>query len=197
MAFPMSIAVQYIYQLNDMWELDGSSLLEMLVSGVVCDRIGYNFIPAIQQENVFVRRVNPARLFYNRVEDVRSFDLKLIGELHDYTMREMISLFADSKADARRIQDLYNSERNDSLLDDPEPNSTRPADDISFFYPSTDKYHRVIEVWKLESKEMLRCHDTAEGKLYWVELGDEHQADQCGKSGAGSDQWHRTHAYRL
>lgn len=169
----MSIAVQYIYQLNDMWELDGSSLLEMLVSGVVCDRIGYNFIPAIQQENVFVRRVNPARLFYNRVEDVRSFDLKLIGELHDYTMREMISLFADSKADARRIQDLYNSERNDSLLDDPEPNSTRPADDISFFYPSTDKYHRVIEVWKLESKEMLRCHDTAEGKLYWAELGDE------------------------
>ncbi len=166
----MSIAIQYVYQLNDVWKLDAANLLEILVSATCFCKVTYGYNSALQLENVMVEKKNPARMFFNPTEDIRGWDTQVIGELHDFRLMDVIASFARNREDALRIEGLYRKCREDGLYNQSRNMSTSRIDEIDFYTPFDSLHCRVIEVWKLEAREMVWCHDVMKGEMFWTEL---------------------------
>lgn len=167
----MSIAVQYAYQLNDLWELDGNNLLEALISGTCFWKTTFGFIPALQKCDVKVELPNLTKMFFNPMDDPRNWDCTIIGQVYDTSIADIISNFSNgSRSRALEIKQLY-AGCTDAKLGYMYGNlSTRRADAIDFFRPVDTTKCRVIEVWKMESKEKFWCHDTLEGDSYWTPI---------------------------
>ena len=173
----INVALEYVYQLNELWELDAHSLLEVMISGVCIDRIGFGFIPAMQKNDVHIHNVCPARMYWSRSEDVRSWDINRIGELHDYSLSDLIANFANSKLEKEDIIDLYARYAGSDIYQANGNMKTSPIDHVDFNNPYDTSMYRVIEDWALESKEMLWCHDLMKGQVYWADLSDKEYID--------------------
>lgn len=63
----MSIAVEYVHDLNEIRELDSDSLRLMLCGGYVGQRVEYGWNPAKRMNDVWVYGCNPARMFSIRI----------------------------------------------------------------------------------------------------------------------------------
>lgn len=174
----MSIAIQALYQLNDLWELDAAQFNEYNLSSVSCQRIEYAYNDAKQQRDVWVYNVNPNRLFFNPVEDVRAWDLSLIGEIMDIKLIDLISTFARNQEEAYKLIDLYKQNDIRTLTNFARTVLNNPADaPLDFFFPAQSHLCRVILIWRKECKEQLFIHDTLKGSTYWAEIDDKTKID--------------------
>ncbi len=161
----MSAAVQYAYQHNRLQELDSRTLEEFLISGICFQKIGYGYRRG--KTDVWIDEINPNRIFFNAMEDSRHWDCTLIGELHDMTIAEVISRFSfGSRQRAVQLRNIYSEASNESVRHNFENLTARAIDRLDFFMPSVPDMCRVIEVWKLESREVINCHDFASGEYY-------------------------------
>lgn len=161
----MSTAVQYAYQHNRLQELDSRTLEEFLISGICFQKIGYGYRRG--KTDVWIDEINPNRIFFNAMEDSRHWDCTLIGELHDMTIAEVISRFAfGSRERAVQLRNIYSEADTETARHNFENLTTRSVDRLDFYMPSVPEMCRVIEVWKLESREALNCHDFASGEYY-------------------------------
>ena len=61
----MSVAIEYIHEINEMQELDANSLNSLMNTGFTSQRVVYGFNPAKQDMNVWVYGSNPFRVFFN------------------------------------------------------------------------------------------------------------------------------------
>ena len=167
----MSSAVQYAYQHNRLQELDSRTLEEFLISGICFQKIGYGFRRG--KTDVWVDEVNPNRIFFNAMEDSRHWDCTLIGELHDMPIAEVISRFSfGSRERAVQLRNIYTEADNDTVRHNFENLTTRAIDRLDFYMPSSPDLCRVIEVWKLESQEVLNCHDFRSGEYYSLPVSE-------------------------
>ncbi len=138
---------------NMLDELDCRLLEEFLISGcaiqrVVCERRHGG-------TGVWVDNVDPDKFFCNAYSDPRGFDIELIGQLHDMSLREALARFAP--------QGGKMAERVASLLTSP----ASPGGGFSpGFFSASDHKCRVVEVWTLEAESGLRCHDPEKGELF-------------------------------
>lgn len=172
----MSIAVEYVQDINNLSELDSQSLKLLEAGGFVAQRIEYGWNNYKQQNDVWVFGVNPMRMFFNtNIDDVRNWDLHLIGEIFDITRDEIISLFAKSKEEKEWIESIYTEPSyylNHEALTDQEK---RYRD---FYTPERSDLCRVILGWKLETRESYFCHDTLKGTFFYVGVDEINQIKQ-------------------
>lgn len=138
-------------------ELDARLLEEFLISGAGIQRVGRT--PGGEP---VVENVSPEAFFVNAHTDPLGRDVEIIGQLHAFTMPEILRRFADGdKNRAKKITALYSDEFAglDTL-----PKAFGPVASLrtEFFHsasPAGTDLHRVIEVWSRESRQIYLCHD--------------------------------------
>ncbi len=162
-----------VYSRNYLQELDSRALEEFLISGCAIQRVVSE--RRLQGDGIWVDNVNPDTFFVNPIIDPRSWDIELIGMLHDMNLPEAVMRF--SHGDRKRAAELSRLLIEESSTDLSATASSLGAsltDDLSFFRPSAGRC-RLIEVWTLDSCEQLRCHDTATGEYYALPIAAEQQ----------------------
>ncbi|MBR4963414.1 MAG: hypothetical protein IKY54_05880 [Muribaculaceae bacterium] len=165
----LSNAVEYAHQHNRLWELDGRTLEEFVISGSCAHKILYETRNG--KTDVWVDEVTPSRLFFNQMSDIRHSDCNLIGELHDMPIADLLSRYANGNRErAVALRQIYSDVRDAEFERRYRTLSREPIDNIDFYTPSENNMCRVIEVWHHESRERLKCHDTLSGTIYKAEI---------------------------
>ena len=149
---------------NELDELDSRALEEFLISGCCIQRIDTDNEPG-DSNRVMVRNVNVNKLFVNAIEDIRSWDCELIGQLHDLNIAQLLRRVAGgNQRKAAWVRRLYTDNAEERCADF----TTRLGADTQLgrdFWHSRDGKCRAIEVWTLESREVIVCHNRREGTL--------------------------------
>lgn len=105
----------------------------------------------------------------------------MIGELHDVPIATILSNFSGgSRKRASRLREIYSNANQEELYRQYSNLTTERIDNLDFLIPGEDHLCRVIEIWRLENRERLKCHDTLTGKLYKEEI-DRLSAHRSGK----------------
>ena len=148
-----------IYRANSLDEMDCRALEEFLISGVAVQRVADDGV--ICREGIRVDNVSPVKFFVNSFTDPRGDDIEMIGMLHDMSRSEIVMRFAyGSRAKAKALRELFGQKDEhscDSIMG-------RSVHDVeNFNYSKVRGRCRLIEVWTLESREMVKWHDKASG----------------------------------
>lgn len=162
----LTTALRQVRRINRAEALETDGFQAHLASGKVAFRCGFNYIPRLNRRDVVVQMVNPLRLFYNSdLTDRRLWDLRLIGQLHDLTVSDVVAAFAArDRAKARAIEEHYQYQRHQAY-------SAHHAvgfdlfDQDSFHQPTNPALCRVIEVWQKESRWVELLHDPLQGRV--------------------------------
>ena len=158
----MSVAIEYVHDINELEELDADSMRMLLNGGMLAQRIEYGVNPAKEKRDVWVHNVNPSRLFFNaNLEDVRMWDVTCIGELFDIPLDDVLAHFGTTPEKKEFIKNVYGniSSHNDisrAMQGDETAN-------LTFYTPSRKSLCRVILGWKLESRDAYRWNDEKNG----------------------------------
>ena len=168
----MSVAIEYVHDINDVEEVDSDSMRMLLNGGMTAQRIEYGLNPAKDRCDVWVYPVNPARLFFNiNLEDVRQWDVTCVGELFDMPIEDVLAHFAHSPEEKEYISNIY---LNVSPFQHDENRGMQGEEsrELSFFSSSRNDLCRVILGWHLESREAYFWNDTLRGTWGYVEYSD-------------------------
>ena len=157
-------AQRTVRQDNELDELDSRALEEFLISGCCIQRVDTTHRPG-EGERVRVDNVNINKMFVNSLNDSRSWDCELIGQLHDLSIAGLLRRVAGgNQRKAAWVRRLYTDRADQRLIDF----TTRLGADTqlgSDFWHASDGKCRAIEVWTLESHEVIVCHNRREGTL--------------------------------
>lgn len=169
----MSIAIEYCHQLNETDEMDAASLINLMLSGFCAQRTEYGFNTAKQMLNAWVYPVNTHRFFFNTdVEDPRAWDLRIVGELFDMPLNDVLSAFTVGDAGSREYIRRVYGDLDGSYFYDTEGMQGNQSKNMDFYAPSRPDMCRVILVWKKESREAIFCHDLLKGEWWYAPLSD-------------------------
>ena len=149
---------------NELDELDSRALEEFLISGCCIQRVEKACEPG-ENERVVVDNVNISHLFVGPINDTRAWDCELIGQLHDLNIAQLLRRVAwGNQRKAAWVRRLYTDEAESRTSDF----TTRLGADSQLgtaFWRASDGKCRAIEVWTLESREVIVCHNRREGTL--------------------------------
>lgn len=158
----MSVAIEYVHDINELEELDADSMRMLLNGGMVAQRVEYGINPSKDRRDVWVYSVNPSRLFFNaNLEDVRMWDVTCIGEIFDLPLDEVIAHFATTPQKKEFIENAYGDVRSFISI-----NRAVQGDEtagLTFFSASRSSLCRVILGWKLESRDAYYWTDEMRG----------------------------------
>ena len=146
---------------NSLPELDCRMLEEFLISGCAVQRVVTEC--RIAGTGVWIDNVSPENFFINRFTDPRGLDIELVGMLHSMSLRELLMRFAP--AGGARAVELTRRYSEENMRESGMPIGDAVSRD--FFNAETGRC-RVIEVWTLESRSVLRCHDPETGEYFHV-----------------------------
>ncbi|MGM9832630.1 MAG: hypothetical protein ACI31A_02925 [Candidatus Limisoma sp.] len=129
-------------------EVDCRTFEEFLISGACFQRV------EVGRSGVEITNVCPAQMFTSKITDSRGNDCRLVGQLHDMAMSDILRRLADGSR--RRAVDICRA-------------LAQPSSVGSEFFTSGDvDRYRVVELWTLESRESYRCHDRSSGTLFYA-----------------------------
>lgn len=162
----LSNALQACRLLNRAEALEARNYESFAVSGLVISKTTFNYFPENDKTDGYYENVNPNRFFYNTdAEDVRLNDVNLIGQIHDMTIDYIITAYAKSPDDEKRLKEIYSQDKEPAVemnaLD-----AESGLENIAFLTPINSHKCRVIEVWKEESRWKLWVHDTLNGENF-------------------------------
>lgn len=171
----MSTVLQCNMQLNVMQEMYARGMEEFLISGLVVHKKWFGWNDRRNKSDCWTDAVNPSRFFIdNNMSDYRGWDVRFLGEIHDITFEELLGQFAESPADYKRLYDIYNqcaSNRN-QIVGNYESFGFSKQMNSDFLFPTDTSLCRVIEVWKKEGKQRIRCIDWNNGDIYKIDIED-------------------------
>ena len=158
----MSNAIQYVYDSNELKELDARTCEEFLMSGVICWKSGYEWSRERNLDEVVTDTPSVPRLFWNTdIRDIRGKDLRLIGEMHDVHFAELIGTFAKTPEEEEQLRKIYSTAKD--KVDSTTQSGSSREDGLDFYATYEDHLVRFFEVWKLKKKEKVFYHDTLHG----------------------------------
>ena len=161
---PEATALGQVRQDNELDELDSRALEEFLISGCCIQRVDSSHKPG-DDASVRVDNVNINKLVVGGFNDTRTWDCELIGQLHDLNIAQLLRRVAGgNQRKAAWVRRLYTDGAEERIAD----LSTRLGADSqlgSDFWHAADGKCRAIEVWTLESREVIVCHNRREGTL--------------------------------
>ena len=156
-------ALQCAEQNNMLSELDARLFEEFAISGAVVQKVGYKYFKERNLEDLYIENINTNRIFFNSdVADIRLTDLRLIGEIIDTTVDDIVTNFAKSTADEKKIRDLYAGIVSKDYLSHYGLDPTN-LDYMDFFNPRDTNKARLFEVWKLRGDWRVYAHDPMDG----------------------------------
>lgn len=148
---------------NALDELDCRLLEEFLISGCAVQRIVSEH--RMSGCGVWVDNVSPDEFFVNAYRDVRGLDIELVGMLHSMSRRELLMRFGgESGAKAIWLNGLYDRVQGGAA-------AAVGRDGKSDFFTAAPGRCRVIEVWTLESRNIVKCHDRMNAVTYSISPG--------------------------
>lgn len=163
-------ALQCALQNNNSTIMDISEFEEATLSGACIQRIGYDYFKERNLEDVKLNNVNPARCFFNTdIEDPRHTDIRLIGEIIDTTVDDIVATFAKSKADERKIREWYAGLVSRDYLAQHGLDATK-IDSLDFYNCSDPGKARMFEVWQLRAEWRTYVHDPADASYKVVKM---------------------------
>lgn len=169
----MSVAIEYVHDINEMEELDSDSMRMLLNGGMTAQRIEYGVNPSKERRDVWVYSVSPSRLFFNtNLEDVRMWDLTCIGELFDLPLDDVLAHFGTTPQKKQAIKDIYGN-ASLSVLSGSRAMQGDEARNLSFYSPSRNNLCRVILGWKLESRDAYQWSDPERGTWGYLPFTEE------------------------
>lgn len=162
--------LQACHQLNKSNRLDIAVIEELLLSGLACTKTRYTFWSTKNRSDGRLDLVGANRLFFNTdIEDPRMFDMRRIGEIHDYTMDELIGNFAVTSQDAQVLQETY-AHCYDRAETYNGYDVTKEKRIKAFLVPEDISKCRVFEVWQRLGRWVTYVHDYADGTEQITEL---------------------------
>ena len=169
----MSVAIEYVHDINELEELDSDSMRMLLNGGMTAQRIEYGINPAKAKRDVWVYGVNPSRLFFNsNIEDVRMWNLTCIGELFDMQLDDVLAHFGTTPHKKEIIRNIYGP----ASLSSNYINRAVQGDEsrnLSFYTASRSSLCRVILGWKLESRDAYLWNDEKSGTWGYLPYNNE------------------------
>lgn len=162
----MSTALEYNNKLNEKKELDARMFEEYIFSGLALQKETFGLRQ--QHQDCWSDNINPNFFFMDGpMNDLRMNDLTIVGEIHDLTFGTLCSAFAHSDEDIAKLNDIYKRARDREFLSTYMDTFKRNTEGlISFLVPYNPSDCRVIEMWTLEQRKALWCHDYLKGDAY-------------------------------
>ena len=164
----MSMAVEYVHDINEMGEVDANTLKLMVTSGVMAQRLEYGVNPDKgNMNNVWAYPVQTARLFFDTsVEDPRMWGMTRVGELYDLPMEEIVATFGKFVPE-EELRSIYGNADKSVFMNYNSLNGDK-LESMNFYTPSQPNLCRVILGWRLENRPALFCHDWLHGTYDFV-----------------------------
>jgi len=159
----LSNALQCALENNEIKDLDARLFEEFALSGAAVQKVGYKYWKERNLEDLFLENTNVNRLIVNTdLSDIRLFDLRLIGEIIDTTVENIVSTFAKNTAEEKLIRELYAHASNPAFYSDYGLDATR-IDSLDFYIPREPNAARLYEIWKLRGEWRVYAHDPLDG----------------------------------
>lgn len=168
----MTMALQVNLKNNMAKKLNARALEEMLVGGLPIQKVSWGWRRG--RMDSWIDNINPNYFFFDTsMSDVRTWDVSMVGEIHDLSFDEVAEVFAKSTQEYRWLQSLY-AQCNDKnyIKDFAQVGEGMKRVNIDFLVPYESRKCRVIEVWSVETKPRLRVVDFLNGEYYKVELSE-------------------------
>lgn len=166
-------ALQSSYDFLELQELDSNVFLEFLLSGITIWKTGYEWSRKRNLEDVYVQAVKTNRLFFNTdTNDVRGDDIRLIGQIIDAPIENILNAYARDEEDRETIRSWYSEAREKYRSYDMETMGAESEDDIDFYVPYQNNLCRVFEIWKLKNIKKVFVHDPESGEFIQMPGGD-------------------------
>lgn len=164
-------ALQAAQEVNQSDELNAQNLDMFVIGGLAVGKTTFRKThPISHKPDVFDKNVNIDRYFFNPdIEDIRGLDIRLEGEIHDYTIDQLVATFAKDEAQAKSLREIYISSRNTYEAYDNNRGGQSNSENISFLIPDSPHLCRVIEAWEKVGKWQTRIHDKLNGEVYITE----------------------------
>lgn len=163
----MSNMLQAVQNDNEQIELDVAAVFEFALSGILMQKNSYIYDRLKDRPSIKSKNPNATRIFFNSdVRDPRMEDLKLVGEIHDLDIEEILSdqAFCASPKDEERIRGWY-PHLVKEMYDDEERLTKDREDIIDFMVPTDTHKCRVFEIWYMDSRWVTIEHDMLRGEL--------------------------------
>ncbi len=171
----VSIAVEYVHDINETGELDVATLKSNATAGVMAQRVEYGVNPRNGKQDVWLYPVDPKRLFFDTsVEDPRMWDMSRVGELYDMTTEDVIATFGKYVPE-QELRSIYGEGGN--YLDSNALNGDK-LNSLNFYTPAQPNMCRVILGWRLENRPAIYYHDWENGTYGYVKRSEKHILDE-------------------
>lgn len=145
---------------NALDELDSRMLEEFLISGCAIQRVVSEH--RMGGCGVWVDNISPEEFFVNAFRDPRGLDIELVGMLHSMSRRELLMRFGKgSGTKAMNLNGIYDRIESGG-------HHELGTDAENEFYTAPAGRCRVIEVWTLESRNIVKCHDRMNAGTFTV-----------------------------
>lgn len=156
---------------NQLAELDARALEEFLISGCAVQRV--DGVTAIDgTEHIEVSNVNPNQFFVNAFFDPRARDCRVVGQLHDLTMAQLLRRVSDgTRRKAAAVRRVYEQMVDSRIAGCATQLGADSQSGTDFWYCRDSDRLRAIEVWTQESREAMVCHDRRTAQVSVVPIG--------------------------
>lgn len=147
-------------------ELDSRTFEEFLISGCAVQRVDRG-----PGERVTATGVSIPRFFLTPPDDPGENGVELLGQLHDMTLKQAVMRYSHgSRAKAEWIKRVLENDGARELVTGPGRRLGESMNDGIDFDRAPAGLCRVIEVWSLDTRERLRCHDRRTGRFYYAQM---------------------------
>ena len=103
----ITLALERVIGLTDDLRNDAQLLEELILTGVACSKATYGWNEELDREEVGIRNVQFARLFFNPNIESGYRDITLIGEIYDVSLNQIVKNFAKTQQDVEAIKRIY------------------------------------------------------------------------------------------
>lgn len=170
----MSNAIRSVHDVNYMNKVRVAMFMEYALSGLVVSKQRHGYISERKTEDIIIEVPSVNRLFYNTdTEDPRHNDIRIIGEMHDIPLIDLISEFAETPADEKWLRELYTENYFDHFVAEGNALAGEIQDNLDFYVTTNNGMCRVIEVWLKSSAWRTYEHDYADGSYRITDRKDE------------------------
>lgn len=163
--------VQYGLDLNKYSVLQKTAMSYLCSAGMCVAKVRYGTWSEKNRSDVFVDIVNINRFFFNQdTEDPRLKDVYRLGEIHDYSWRELLrDFFSGKDADIEALREEYR-EIADYVRQQETNTAENNLENLDFYGAANNGKCRVYEVWTKNIRKVEYVHDKAKGEETFDEV---------------------------
>lgn len=165
----MTIALESVHQMNDQKERDARMLEEFFNSSTAIYSTACPFNEERKRAIPIYRAVNINRFFCDvNTEDILSEDIKIIGEISDISLLDLVGTYAKNRAQETQLRNLYASVREDFVSTT--AFDRRTVQSADFLLPNSSGLCRIIKIHIKQGEWKLLAHDYSDASYEYYPM---------------------------